>query len=564
MVPYKKKKKKVPVWPVLAVVAVLLTVAVILEVRPSTEHADLDQYFASRSGSLAVITNDVLSHEDAIIEDGAVYLSPSYLLTINARFYLDETEEILLYTLPDKTVWADTGSAFEGHPVLRKTGGVLYVLMDYVAQYTDMAWKLYTGPDRLVIRTAFGEQDILTAEEDIAIRKEARVSSPIMATLAAGEKVRFLKEQSKWYYVCTEDGIEGYIAKTGRMKAGKETLSHVYTEPVYEAVSTRQDICLVWHQIAYRDIDNGKLGELMAEAKGVTVVSPTWFFLTDGEGGFDNASSAAYVEQAHAMGLEVWALVNNMDNEIYGDSLKAVMNETTKRTRLVQELVTAVTAIGADGLNVDIESLPSDAGRGFLQFIRELSLVCHRQGLVLSVDNYVPTAWTAHYDRTEQGIFADYLIIMGYDEHYQGSEAGSSASLDFVTSGVEKTLAQVPAEKVILGVPFFTRVWKGSGAKPDSSLLNMNATAELLARYGAEPAWDSTTGQNFAEFSMEDGTRARVWIEDTESMAARLGAVRSSKLAGLAAWRLGMETPEIWDVFGRYFSGADLSQTAAP
>ena len=563
MVSHKKKKKKVPVWPVLAVVAVLLTVAVILEVRPSTEHADLDQYFASRPGALAVVTNDVLSHEDAVIEDGAVYLSPSYLLKINARFYLDETEEILLYTLPDKTLWADKGAVFEGHPVLRRTNGALYVLLDYVAQYTDMHWKLYADPDRLVIRTAFGEQDILTAEENITLRKEARVSSPIMATLAAGEKVRFLKQQSKWYYVCTEDGIEGYIDRSGRMTAGKETLSHVYTEPAYEGVSTRRNICLVWHQIAYRDIDNGKLGELMAEAKGVTVVSPTWFFLNDGEGGFDNASSAAYVEQAHAMGLEVWALVNNMDYEVYGDRLKAVMNETTKRTRLVQELVNAVTAVGADGLNVDIENLPSDAGRGFVQFIRELSLACHRKGLVLSVDNYVPTAWTAHYDRKEQGIFADYLIVMGYDEHYQGSEAGSSASLDFVTSGLEKTLAQVPAEKVILGVPFFTRVWKGTGAKPDSSLLNMNATAELLAQYGAQPAWDAATGQNYAEFTM-DNVRARVWIEDAESMAARLAAVRPSKPAGLAAWRLGMETPEVWTLFERYFSGADLSGAAGP
>jgi len=563
MVRRKKKQKKVPVWPILAIVAVLLTVAVILEVRPSTEHVDLDQYFASRSGSLAVITNDVLSHEDVIIEDGAVYLSASYLLTINARFYLDETEEILLYTLPDQTLWADKGSVFEGHSVLRKTNGGLHVLLDYVARYTDMHWKLYADPDRLVIRTAFGEQDILTAEENITVRKEARVSSPIMTTLAAGEKVRFLKEQSKWYYICTEDGIEGYVDRSGRMTAGKETLPHTYTEPVYEAVSTRRDICLVWHQIAYRETDNEKLGELMAEAQGVTVVSPTWFFLNDGEGGFDNASSASYVEQAHAMGLEVWALVNNMDYEIYGDRLKAVMNETTKRTRLVQELVNAVTAAGADGLNVDIENLPSDAGRGFVQFIRELSLACHRKGLVLSVDNYVPTAWTAHYDRREQGIFADYLIIMGYDEHYQGSEAGSSASLDFVTSGVEKTLAQVPAEKVILGVPFFTRLWKGTGAKPDSSLLNMNATDELLARYGARPAWDGVTGQNYAEFTME-GARARVWIEDEESMAVRLQAVRSSKLAGLAAWRLGMETPEVWDIFERYFSGADLSAAAGP
>lgn len=551
----KKNNKKVPVWPVLAVVAVLLTVAVLREVRPSKAHVDLDQYFASRSGSLAVITNDVLSHEDAFVDGGAVYLSASYLLKINARFYLDETEKLLLYTLPGETLRADKTTMMDGRPVIRTEGGALYVLMDYISQYTDMHWQLYPDPDRLVIRTAFGEQAVLTAEEAAAIRQEARISSPMMTVLAAGQKVRLLKEQSKWYYVCTDDGIDGYIAKTDRLTPGRETLEHTFTEPVYEMVSTRQDISLVWQQIAYREVDNEKLEELISQTQGVTVVSPTWFFLTDGEGGFDNASSAAYTEQAHARGLQVWALVNNMDYEIYGDALKAVMNETSKRTKLVRGLVDAVAAAGADGLNVDIENLPSDAGRGFVQLIRELSVACHERGLVLSVDNYVPSAWTAHYDRKEQGIFADYLIIMGYDEHYQGSEAGSTASLDFVTSGVEKTLAQVPAQKVILGVPFFTRLWKGTGAKPDSSLLNMNATEELLAQYGAQPVWDAALGQNYAEFAM-DGVKARVWIEDEESMTARLSAVRPSKLAGLAAWRLGMETPEIWTVFDKYFSGA--------
>ena len=196
MVSRKKKTKKIPVWPVLAVVAVLLAAAVVLEVRPSTEQADLDQYFASRSGELAVITNDVLSHEDAVIQDGAVYLSASYLLKINARFYLDETEELLLYTLPGETLRADKGSMMGDRPVIRSFGDKPYVLMDYVAQYTDMHWKLFEDPDRLVIRTAFGLRDILTADGSVTVRKEARVSSPIMTTLAEGKKVYLLKEQS--------------------------------------------------------------------------------------------------------------------------------------------------------------------------------------------------------------------------------------------------------------------------------------------------------------------------------------------------------------------------------
>ena len=241
-----------------------------------------------------------------------------------------------------------------------------------------------------------------------------------------------------------------------------------------------------------------------------------------------------------------------MDNAIYGDELRSVFDVTSHRRHLIDGIMDVLRECGADGINVDIESLPAEGGPGYLQFLRELSLACHKEGLILSVDNYVPSAWTAHYDRKEQAVFADYLIVMAYDEHYAGSEAGSTASLPFVIKGVEDSLAQIPAYKLICGVPFFTRLWVGGGRTPSSSPLDMRSVSSYLERYEAEPQWNTELGQSYAEFTL-DGEQARIWIEDVESMSLRLDRLSTYGLAGIAAWRLGMETDEVWTVWNQFF-----------
>ena len=207
--------------------------------------------------------------------------------------------------------------------------------------------------------------------------------------------------------------------------------------------------------------------------------------------------------------------------------------------------------IGADGINVDIESLPKDAGDGFIQFIRELSLACHQAGLVLSVDNYVPSVWTEHYRRAEQALFADYIIIMGYDEHYSGSDAGPTASLPFVRKGIEDTLKEVPADRIINAVPFYTRLWKGFGSTLTSSMLSMAAVKNTIETYSLSPVWDTESGLSYVEFQI-GSTETRLWVEDAESMAARLKAMKEYGLAGIACWRLGLELDDIWEVFALY------------
>lgn len=198
-----------------------------------------------------------------------------------------------------------------------------------------------------------------------------------------------------------------------------------------------------------------------------------------------------------------------------------------------------------DGINVDFETLSEDAGPHFLEFLRELSIECHKNNLVLSVDNPVPEDFTSHYDRREQGLVVDYVVIMGYDEHYVGSDAGSVASLPWVEQGVEDTLKEVPAQRTVLAVPFYTRLWKTTGGAVTSEAIGMSETQRILTENQVEPVWDGSVGQNYAEFE-KDNTTYQIWIEDAQSLAEKVKLIPKYDLAGVAQWRLGFESSDIW------------------
>ena len=550
----KKEKRILPVVVVLVLVAILLLIAVLTENKPNTLRVDLTGFFNSKDGSFAVVRDNVLSHEDFIVRDGVVYTSVSYLQEkLNKRFFYDQTEEMLLYTLPWGTHTAGLSSIYEEAPVLINQGKTVYVQLKYIAQFTAVSWELIPEPRRLVMRTVFGESGEVEALGETVVRTGPSVRNPILCVLNPGEKVNYLEEQAEWNYICTKDGIPGYVAKSEVSAPRIVQTEAPYKELPYESRPALEDnICLMWHQVKVK-AENADLEKLLAKTHGITVVSPTWLFLKDHAGNFDSSADPSYVEKAHARGIKVWILLNNMDHSIYGDDLISNFNVTSHRRNLIQGIMRVLKETGADGINVDIESLPSAGGPGFLQFIRELSVACHNAGYVLSVDNYVPSPWTAHYDRQEQALFADYLIVMAYDEHYAGSAAGSSASLPFVIKGVEDSLKQVPAKKLICGVPFFTRLWVGGGDKPASTHVAMNEIDGYISRYNLSPVWNMELGQYYAEFSIE-GELARLWIEDAESMALRLENLTSYGLAGLSAWCLGMESDDVWSAFKHFYN----------
>lgn len=230
--------------------------------------------------------------------------------------------------------------------------------------------------------------------------------------------------------------------------------------------------------------------------------------------------------------MEVWGLVDNFKSEV---STSEVLSYTSRRERLINQLISAAVEHNLDGLNIDFESVAPESGEDFIQFIRELSTKCRANGIVLSIDNYVP-GYTDYYDRKEQGTVADYVIIMGYDEHNASStESGSVASLPFVKEGIEATLAEVPAEKVINAISFYTMTMEGDPKDSrrncgedatsaeyvpyhlSSEAVGMSRMEEIVAQSGAQTQWDDTLKQNYLQYDA-DGSTYKMWLEDSASM----------------------------------------------
>ena len=563
------KKKVVPILIAIALIIIIGGLSfggkIIEKYSYSKERADLNAYYhISDSEDAAIVLQNEIVEERAKVIDGTWYLDLDTVHKyLNDRFYMDRNEDLLLYTLPEDIVKVVIGSSVKetedgsedlGYTIARYEGEKLYLAVDYVKQYTNFGYEVFTDPNRVQIDTQWEEMQVASIKKNTQVREKGGVKSPILTDVAKGDKVTVLEQMETWTKVKTADSVIGYVENKRLDNTRSELPIPVtdYTEPEYTSLTRDYKINLGWHVVA-GTAGNDTLQSVTANTKGLNVISPTWFKLSDNEGNFTSFASADYVEKAHGMGLEVWALVENIE---YKDSIDMyqILSSTTTRRKLIDALVAEVQQYGIDGINVDFEQISMDCGEHYIEFIRELSVSCRKNGIVLSVDNYVPTGYTDHYDRREQGIVADYVIIMGYDEHYAGSpEAGSVASINYVENGIADTVSQVPANKVINAIPFYTRIWETTGSSISSQAVGMEMAEEYVAAHNIDVEWNEETCQNYGEYTSGD-TLYQVWLEGEESIRVKLNIMEKYGIGGVAAWRLGFEKPEIWDEIETYLN----------
>ena len=530
---------------------------------PTKETYDLNKYFGitAKSQMGVTINNEVLDAQ-AITEGGTAYLSYNLVQDyISDRFYWDSNEHILLYTLPRDMVKAvadskdysvsDTVNS-EDYTIVKTEGDTAYIALDFLQKYANFDYEVYKDPARVVITSKFGERQTAKVKDDSQVRILGGVKSPVLEEVKKGDKLTVLEDVSDWKKVCTKSGIVGYIQKSKLKDAKKETISREFEEPDYTGIKKDYKINLVWHQVTSEAANEG-IEDALAATKGLNTISPTWFSVTDNSGNISSIASTDYVDYAHQCGLEVWALVDNFDQNV--DDME-LLSHTSSRENLENQLVNAALQNGIDGINVDFEQIPTDVGDHYIQFIRELSVLCRVNNLVLSVDNYVPKGYNTHYHREEQGVMADYVIIMGYDEHYVGSDAGSVASLPWVEQGVQDTLEEVPAERTILAIPFYTRLWKTAGGALTSEAIGMDEAAQDVADSGTEAVWDGSVGQNYATYETSDGATYQIWLEDAASIAEKVKLIPKYGLAGVAEWKLGFENSNIWQTISDNITSA--------
>lgn len=560
------KKKMMPVLVALGLIVLIVAAAggVFLYQRYSysKEEADLNVYFGTGSPEeMAIVLNDGMTEEKGLWKDGHCYLTLDAVHELlNGRFYADDNEKLLLYTLPDKTDRIGFGeSTDEGYAAAFEQDGKVWLALDYVKRYTDMEFTAYTEPNRVVVTTSWEERQTAEVKKDTALRVRGGIKSEILIPLEKGTQVTVLEQMENWAKVQTQDGYIGYaeLKRLTEQNPYTPDKNTGYTEPDYTGNKRDHKINLAWHQVT-TEAANATLASYMSGVTGVNVISPTWYSLYDNEGILDGIASPEYVRQAHAMGLEVWALIDDFTHRTdNGVDPQLVLSYTSKRTAIIDMLMIEAERCGFDGINVDFEKITDEGGEDYIQFIRELSVACRQRGLVLSVDNYVPRNFNAHYEWKEQGVMADYVIIMGYDEHWGGSEvAGSVASLGYVTEGIEKMVEEVPADKVINAVPLYMRIWTTDGnGVVTSKAVGTQTAYDVLAKNGVMPVWDEVTGQNYAAFETADGL-VQVWLEDEQSLAAKVGVMKQHGLGGIAAWKLGFDErrKNIWGVISEFLN----------
>lgn len=320
-----------------------------------------------------------------------------------------------------------------------------------------------------------------------------------------------------------------------------------YLEATKDEAQPIGKLNMVWDYVGY-PVDSFKLGVV----DGLDVISPTWFNVSDSGDSVESRASKKYVEWAHKNGYEVWALFSN---QFSPQLTSQVLRSSVKKEKIINKIVEYVDLYDIDGINIDFENMYKADKDLFTQFVQELSRPLKSRGVIVSVDVTVKAAnsnWSECYDRGALAKIVDYIAVMTYDQHWSTSRvSGSVAQLNWVENGIKGLLNEVPKEKLLLGLPFYTREWKETpspnGVIVTSEALSMTEAANRIAANGAKKVWDDESGQYYAEYS-KNGSKYRIWLEDERSINLKSQLANKYDLGGVASWRAGLETKGVWEV----------------
>ena len=518
--------------------------------KPSKEQVDQSEWYQASGNEVAVFLNS--EREESVkgrYIDGQVYLPVNWVdEAVNERFYWDEENSQLIYTLPDQIVYANEETmGSSGKPLLVQQDGTVWLLSSLVSTYTNVRIEAFDtdGVHRVFVDTTWEPQQLAKVKKNTALRIRGGVKSALITEVLSGTEVTVLEQLENWSRVRTEDGQVGYLPNRRLKETEARTLVSTFQEPEYTSISMDEPVVLVWHQVTNLSA-NQAMQTLISATKGVNVIAPTWFMLTDNNGNYESLADKNYVDQAHALGMQVWAVLDNFNK---GDNVQSevLFASTAARKKLIASLMKDARTYGFDGINLDVEGIKASAGPQYVQFIRELSVDCRKAGLVLSIDSYVPYSYSAFYNWAEQGRVADYVVMMGYDEHFAGGEAGSVASIGYERQGITDLLKQVPKEKLISAIPFYTRIWKEDALGTSSQSVGISSAKEWVETNQVELYWQDDLGQYYGELE-KDGVNYEIWMEEERSLELKMQLIRDNGLAGVACWRLGLEPADVWDI----------------
>ena len=540
-------------------VVIVAAMFVIVRYTPTKEKMSGYKYFdIDKNTDKVLVMIDGESYPDTGINiDGRLYLPQEFIAdNINVGFYYDKESDATLYS-DTSYIYAfkknqndysdDTGKIYTmDYSVIRDVDGECFIAWDYVAERTDCEYQYASEPDRLNVTLKSEAKQCVTAGKKAAVRYRGGIKSPVLEYVSKGDRLEYVDDIDEWIKVTTVSGYTGYVKKS----EVSDTFEYVREQKAVEEhnfLLKNEKITLAWFQVS-GTAGNSSIDNNMSTISGVNVIAPTWYSVTDESGNMSSYASADFVSKMHQRGIDVWALVSDFDTNV---DFAQLYSSKAARTNMVNKLVGEAKSYGFDGINLDYENIKSAYAKDYLQFVRELSVACERNGIVLSTDNYKPEAYNRCYNLKEQSKFVDYVIVMAYDEHYAGTDAGSVASLPFVKEAVEDTVQLVGKEHVIAGIPFYTRIWTTTDGNTTSRAVGMQAAVDQLNSDGQVALWNDDCGQYVASYTVGNATR-QIWFEEEKSIEAKMQVIQENNVAGVAGWKLGLEKSSVWSVISKY------------
>lgn len=556
-----------------AVIAVLVIITLAIwsvKYAPTNKRMSLSEYYGISGNQAALFINGQKSDtKAAAIHTGDQYyiLLSELKAELDDGYVYDDTENILRYTTDSQVITVNKGDEYyitgrektdftpgrDGKAeqiVITGAGNKVYVNLQFVKMYTDIRISTTGSPYRVVIEKAGYSHNVAEIRRNTKIRRFGGPKSLVLSEVRKGADVTVIQSYGKWSQILTKNGVLGCVKSSTLGDSKKSTVKAKLTPRRYNHIRVDGKVNLLWHQVTNASA-NSSIDSVLSSDKGINVISPTWFRIADNKGGLSDIASSDYIKKCHDKGVQVWGLVSNFENNDVDTT--TVLNRTSARDNLVNNIIGKAVAYDLDGINIDFEQVSTDAKDGYIEFIRELSIRCENNDIILSVDNYPPSESSMHYNRSEQSDYADYVIVMAYDEHYAGGPegAGSNASISFVKSAVTDTLKEVPKNQLILGMPFYAKIWTTKDGSVTTRSIGMKSIPAYISAHNAQETWLEDQGQNYVEFS-DNGATVQLWVEDQKSLALKLGVMKDNGLAGGAFWKEGLESSGIWDTIGKY------------
>lgn len=390
------------------------------------------------------------------------------------------------------------------------------------------------------------EKELIKADvsKNVSVKYKDTVFSKNVDKLKKGDKVICIENlENNWTKIRTASGKIGYV-KTNVLQ------NEIYVRNNMTKNVRKEKINLVWDYFSEYGTAPDRSGTII---NGANVVSPAFFSLVSEGNGTINTnvgnSGINYIEWAKNNGYEVWPMVSNNS---YKETTSEILNSYKLRTKLINDIVSLAVKYELDGINIDFENMNSSDKDVFSRFIIELKPKLQEAGIILSVDVTAPDGgsnWSECYDRNIIGDVADYIVFMAYDQYGIGAtKPGTTAGYNWVETSLKKFIdrEEIDSSKIILGIPFYTRLWNESNGKATSQIVNMKSVDEVIPS-DVEKIWDEQLKQHYVEYT-ERANVYKMWIEDEISIRHKVSLVNQYNLAGIACWEKDRETENIWNV----------------